>query len=68
MRWYRLLRMEDVESLSVFSKKNQTPRRSPALSQVWPSDLESKGSSDDNSFSAGKVQVTPWAGVPGTLY
>lgn len=65
---YRLLGMENVISFSVVSKKIPTPQGLPAPSQVWPSGPKSKGSSDYDSFSAGKVQVAPWAGVPGTLY
>ena len=69
MQWDRLLRMQNVMSLSVFSKKKQTPQRSPAPSQkAWPADLKSKGSIYYNSFSAGKVQVIRWAEVPSTLY
>lgn len=52
MQWDRLLRMKKVMSLSVFSKKRQTPQRSPAPSQkVWLADLKSKGSIYYNSFS-----------------
>ena len=51
-----------------------SPRRTKLLrdypapyQKIWPSDPESKGSSDYNYFSAGKVQASPWAGVPDTL-
>lgn len=66
--WDRLLRMENVMSLSVFSKKKQAPQRLAAPSQkVSLADLKSKDSIYYNSFSAGKVQVIHWAEVPSTL-